>query len=169
MVPTVERGLRLVVFCSMEMAGLRPSTVSTSGRSSWSRNWRANGKVHGQESSWQGPRRLRLFLAGILIGECRRGFRGLGAIGSEFAPADGGKTMVRSDEDIGGCLDRGVRVEPVEQLLQTVIGILQSAPRGLAVDPRGKLLQAVALVVLRAVRIAGPEEQHEWVVVPAQS
>ncbi len=24
MVPTVERGLRLVVFCSMEMAGLRP-------------------------------------------------------------------------------------------------------------------------------------------------
>ena len=31
MVPTVERGLRLVVFCSMEMAGLRPSMESTSG------------------------------------------------------------------------------------------------------------------------------------------
>ena len=30
---TVERGLRLVVFCSMEMAGLRPSMESTSGRS----------------------------------------------------------------------------------------------------------------------------------------
>jgi hypothetical protein len=38
---TVERGLRLVVFCSMEMAGDRPSMESTSGRSIWSRNWRA--------------------------------------------------------------------------------------------------------------------------------
>src|SRR6267142_944757 len=33
MVPTVERGLRLVVFCSMEMAGDKPSIESTSGRS----------------------------------------------------------------------------------------------------------------------------------------
>ena len=41
MVPTVERGLRLVVFCSMEMAGDRPSMESTSGRSIWSRNCRA--------------------------------------------------------------------------------------------------------------------------------
>jgi hypothetical protein len=40
-VPTVERGLRETVFCSMEMAGERPSTESTSGRSNWSRNWRA--------------------------------------------------------------------------------------------------------------------------------
>jgi hypothetical protein len=40
-VPTVERGLRLVVFCSMEMAGESPSMESTSGRSIWSRNWRA--------------------------------------------------------------------------------------------------------------------------------
>ena len=40
-VPTVERGLRLVVFCSIEIAGLRPSMESTSGRSIWSRNWRA--------------------------------------------------------------------------------------------------------------------------------
>ncbi len=41
MVPTVERGLREVVFCSMAMAGERPSMASTSGRSIWSRNWRA--------------------------------------------------------------------------------------------------------------------------------
>src|ERR1017187_8760817 len=75
---------------------------------------RANGKVYRQESSRQSPRRLRLVLAGILIGECRGGFRSQGAIGSKLAPADGGKTMVRSDEDIGGCLDRGVRVEPDE-------------------------------------------------------
>ena len=33
--------LRLVVFCSIEMAGLSPSMESTSGRSIWSRNWRA--------------------------------------------------------------------------------------------------------------------------------
>ena len=41
MVPTVERGLRLVVFCSIEIAGLNPSIESTSGRSIWSRNCRA--------------------------------------------------------------------------------------------------------------------------------
>jgi hypothetical protein len=40
-VPTVERGLRLVVFWSMEMAGLRPSMWSTSGFFIWPRNWRA--------------------------------------------------------------------------------------------------------------------------------
>ena len=40
-VPTVERGLRLVVFCSMAMAGERPSIWSTSGLSICSRNWRA--------------------------------------------------------------------------------------------------------------------------------
>jgi hypothetical protein len=38
MVPTVERGLRLVVFCSIEIAGLKPSIESTSGRSAISRN-----------------------------------------------------------------------------------------------------------------------------------
>ena len=34
-VPTVERGLREVVFWSIEMAGLRPSIESTSGLSIW--------------------------------------------------------------------------------------------------------------------------------------
>ena len=34
MVPTVERGLLPVVFCSMAMMGLRPSMLSTSGFSS---------------------------------------------------------------------------------------------------------------------------------------
>jgi hypothetical protein len=41
MVPTVERGEREVVFCSMEMAGERPSMESTSGFSICSRNCRA--------------------------------------------------------------------------------------------------------------------------------
>ncbi|KAG1242876.1 hypothetical protein G6F65_022772 [Rhizopus arrhizus] len=41
MVPTVERGLCPAAFCSIEMAGERPSIKSTSGLSiSW-RNWRA--------------------------------------------------------------------------------------------------------------------------------
>ena len=40
-VATVERGLRLVVFCSIEMAGDRPSICSTSGFCIISRNWRA--------------------------------------------------------------------------------------------------------------------------------
>src|SRR5271163_4105453 len=41
MVPTVERGDRVVVFCSIAIEGERPSTESTSGRSIWSRNCRA--------------------------------------------------------------------------------------------------------------------------------
>jgi hypothetical protein len=40
-VPTVERGLREVVFWSMEIAGDRPSIASTSGLSICPRNWRA--------------------------------------------------------------------------------------------------------------------------------
>ena len=40
-VPTVERGFFEVVFCSMEMAGERPSIWSTSGFCIISRNWRA--------------------------------------------------------------------------------------------------------------------------------
>src|SRR3954447_16249903 len=40
-VPTVDRGLRDVVFWSIEIAGDRPSIESTSGLSIWPRNWRA--------------------------------------------------------------------------------------------------------------------------------
>jgi hypothetical protein len=40
-VPTVERGLRIVVFCSIDIAGESPSIESTSGFSSWSKNCRA--------------------------------------------------------------------------------------------------------------------------------
>ena len=40
-VATVDRGLRLVVFCSIEIAGDRPSIWSTSGFCIISRNWRA--------------------------------------------------------------------------------------------------------------------------------
>src|SRR5213080_414801 len=41
MVPTVERGLRLVDFWSIDTAGDRPSMKSTSGLSIWPRNCRA--------------------------------------------------------------------------------------------------------------------------------
>ena len=40
-VPTVERGLRDVVFWSIEIAGESPSIESTSGFSIIWRNWRA--------------------------------------------------------------------------------------------------------------------------------
>ena len=35
MVPTVERGLLAMVFCSMEMTGESPNTKSTSGLATW--------------------------------------------------------------------------------------------------------------------------------------
>ena len=38
MVPTVERGLLAIVFCSMEMTGDRPKTKSTSGLATWATN-----------------------------------------------------------------------------------------------------------------------------------
>jgi len=41
MVPTVERGERVVVFCSMAIEGESPFDHVDSGRSIWSRNWRA--------------------------------------------------------------------------------------------------------------------------------
>src|SRR5271170_6714682 len=41
MVPTVDRGLRLADFWSMDTAGLSPSMKSTSGLSIWPRNCRA--------------------------------------------------------------------------------------------------------------------------------
>jgi hypothetical protein len=40
-VPTVERGFCDADFCSIEIAGDRPSMESTSGFSICSRNWRA--------------------------------------------------------------------------------------------------------------------------------
>jgi hypothetical protein len=40
-VPTVERGLREVVFCSIAIAGDSPLIESTSGFCISSRNWRA--------------------------------------------------------------------------------------------------------------------------------
>jgi hypothetical protein len=41
MVPTVERGFLLVDFWSIDTAGESPSMKSTSGLSTWPRNWRA--------------------------------------------------------------------------------------------------------------------------------
>ncbi len=38
MVPTVERGLLDTVFCSIDMTGLKPSILSTSGLSSQPKN-----------------------------------------------------------------------------------------------------------------------------------
>jgi hypothetical protein len=35
MVPTVERGLTPIVFCSIEITGERPKTKSTSGFATW--------------------------------------------------------------------------------------------------------------------------------------
>ena len=37
-VPTVERGLLAMVFCSMEITGDRPKTKSTSGLATWETN-----------------------------------------------------------------------------------------------------------------------------------
>ena len=41
MVPTVDLGFFMTVFCSIEMTGERPFTKSTSGFLSWETNWRA--------------------------------------------------------------------------------------------------------------------------------
>ena len=37
-VPTVERGLLAIVFCSIEITGDRPNTKSTSGLATWATN-----------------------------------------------------------------------------------------------------------------------------------
>src|SRR4051795_5682628 len=52
MVPTVDRGLRLVDFWSIDTAGERPSMKSTSGLSIWPRNWRAEGDSDSTYRRW---------------------------------------------------------------------------------------------------------------------
>ncbi len=71
--------------------------------------------------------------------------------------------MVSRDDDIGR---RGKTefVERLTQLRQVVVGVLDRRERGRPVDAGRDLQQAVALVMLGAVRIARPEHQHERLV-----
>src|SRR3954447_10629168 len=52
MVPTVDRGLRLVDFWSIDTAGERPSMKSTSGLSIWPRNWRGDAESDSTYRRW---------------------------------------------------------------------------------------------------------------------
>src|ERR1700760_1815570 len=52
MVPTVDRGLRLVDFWSIDTAGDRPSMKSTSGLSICPRNWRAYAESDSTYRRW---------------------------------------------------------------------------------------------------------------------
>ena len=55
-------------------------------------------------------------------------------------------------------------VERLAQLRQIVVGVLDGGERGRAVDAGRYGVEAVALIVLAAVRIARPEHQHERLV-----
>jgi len=47
-----------------------------------------------------------------------------------------------------------MRIEPIEKLAEIPVGVADREARGLAVDPRKERAKAVALIVLRAVRVA---------------
>ena len=68
--------------------------------------------------------------------------------------------MIGRDHDVGG----GGKPEIVEgfsQLRQIVVGIFDAGHRGGAIDSRRDGIEAVASVVLAAVRIARPEHQYK--------
>ena len=73
---------------------------------------------------------------------------------------DGRETVVRCDEDVrgGGHSEFGQRRL---NLSKDVVRILNRCERCGAVDSRLELIQAVALVMLRAIRITGPENKKE--------
>lgn len=76
------------------------------------------------------------------------------AIPVHFPQADSRETMVRSHDDIGIRFDRGMRIEPIEKLVEIRVGVADREARRLPVDPRKERAKAVALIVLRAVRVA---------------
>src|SRR5579871_2803 len=75
--------------------------------------------------------------------------------------ADGGKAMVGSHDDVRVLSQSLVAVDEIQNLLQVVVGILDGSLGCGAVDARCKLVQAVTLIVLRAIGIARPENHDE--------
>ena len=73
---------------------------------------------------------------------------------------DGREAVVGRDDDVG-VVGEPELAERVLQLLEIVVGVLDRGERGRSVDAGRQLVEAVALIVLRAVRIARPEHQHE--------
>ena len=55
-------------------------------------------------------------------------------------------------------------VQRLHDLLQVVVGVLDRGKRSRPVDPGRERIQAVALVMLRAVRVARPHHDDERLV-----
>ncbi len=76
---------------------------------------------------------------------------------------DGREAMIGRDDDVG----RGGEPELVERLSElgeVGVGVLDARHRGRAIDARLDLVEAVAGIVLAAIRVARPEHQHERLV-----
>ncbi len=108
------------------------------------------GKVDGQEAARQEPRR-NVSIAGF---GCEAGRTFL---------RDGRKAVVGRDDNVGG----GGKVKLVErlaQLLEIVVSVLDGGARGWAIDPGAQGVEAIAMAMLRPIRIARPVDQHERLV-----
>ncbi len=68
---------------------------------------------------------------------------------------DGREAMVGRDDDVGRILQAEI-LQRLAHLAEIVVGILDRRERGRAVDAGRHAVEAVALVVLRAIRIARP-------------
>ncbi len=91
---------------------------------------------------------------------CRRALRGV-SLGVDVSPTDRRKPVVRGHDDIGRRGERGVALHRREDTAEGIVGVVDRAARRRPVDAGGEVPQAVALVVLRGVRISRPEHQHE--------
>ena len=68
--------------------------------------------------------------------------------------------MIRRDHDIGRRRETEI-VKRVTQLREIVVGVSDAGQRGGSIDARCDRVEAVAVVVLAAVRIARPKHQYE--------
>ena len=102
-------------------------------------------------------------IAGANVGHVRlrRIARRRMSVGVDVAPAHRREAVIGGHEQIGRRGERGVALQRRQDLAQSVIGVMNRGLRRRAIDARGEVVQAVALIVLGGVRIARPEHQHE--------
>src|ERR1700730_11221983 len=101
------------------------------------------GEIEGEKSARQVPGR-------------RVGMAGLGGGAADALLRDGGKAMVRRNDDIGAFAETkfGKRGADAPEV---IVGIADGGQGSLAIDAGRERQEAITLIVLGAVRIARPE------------
>jgi hypothetical protein len=68
--------------------------------------------------------------------------------------------VIGCDDDVGGLIE-AEGFESRQQFGEIVVRVSNGGERSGAIDAWHEAVQAIALIVVRAVRVSGPENQHE--------